>query len=68
MTDPCIPVFFKDLPPHIRGFCCLGIDYEPCIIINSRMTAEQQRKTYRHELRHILRGDMFNDDYVEYGS
>lgn len=63
-----IPVVLKDLPTHVRGFVCLGSDYNPVIIINSRMPVEQQRKTYRHELKHILNGDMYNESYHEYGA
>ena len=32
-----IPVILLNLPTHIRGFCCLGSDYEPCIILNARL-------------------------------
>jgi len=63
-----VPIVLKDLPEEIRGFVCLGSDYEPIIVINSRLSREQQLKTYRHELRHIQRGEMFNEDYHEYGS
>lgn len=65
-----VPIVLQDLPTTVRGFCCLGSDYEPIIVINSRMTAEQQRKTIRHELDHIRRGDIWNEDYTdatEYG-
>ena len=43
MTD--VPVVLKDLPVKIHGFVCLGSDYEPIIIINSRLSWEQQQKT-----------------------
>ena len=66
MNEETIPVIMKDLPPRIRGFCCLGSDYEPCIVLNSRLSREQQIKTYRHEMGHIRRGEMFNEAYVEY--
>lgn len=62
-----IPVVLKDLPPRIRGFVCLGSDFSPIIIINSRLSKEQQRRTYRHELEHIRRGDMDNLSFHEYG-
>lgn len=62
-----IPVILKDLPPHIRGFVCLGSDYEPIIIVNARLSVEQQRKTFRHEMDHIISGQIFDDDYIEYG-
>ena len=61
-----VPVILKDMSTRIRGFCCLGSDYEPCIVINSRMTKEQQEKTYRHEMNHIESGQMFDEEYVEY--
>ena len=61
-----IPVFLKDLPTTIRGFTCLGVDYSPCIVINARLSKEQQRKTYRHEINHIRNGDMDNENYMEY--
>lgn len=67
MTDS-VPVVLKDLPPHVHGFVCLGSDYNPVIIINSRLSAEQQRKTYRHEMNHILSGQIDDDNYVEYAT
>ena len=65
MSD--VPIVLKDLPPDVRGFICLGSDYEPIIVINSRMSREQQLETYRHEQNHLKRGDMYNEDYHEYG-
>lgn len=62
------PVALVDLPSGIRGFVTLGSDYQPCIVINSRMTKEQQQKTYIHEIKHIERGDMYNEEYHEYKS
>lgn len=62
-----VPVVLLDLPTHIRGFVTLGSDYAPCIVINSRMSFEQQQKTFRHEMDHILNGDMDNENYYEYG-
>ena len=66
MTDN-IPVVLKDLPTSIHGFVCLGSDYNPCIVINSRLTVEQQRKTFQHEMDHIESGQIDDDDYTEYG-
>ena len=64
MSD--VQIVLKDLPVEVRGFICLGSDYEPVIVINSRMSREQQQKTYRHELLHLRRGDMYNEEYHEY--
>lgn len=63
-----VPVVLKDMSPHVRGFTCLGSDYNPIIVINSRLSAEQQRKTYKHELEHIRTGQIDDDDYVEYAT
>lgn len=60
------PVVLKDLPSGIRGFVCLGSDYEPVIVLNSTLSREQQRETYRHEMRHILSGEVWDEDYREY--
>lgn len=70
MTDMFgdVPVVLCALPSGCRGFCCLGSDYEPIIIINKNMTYEQQKKTYDHEMRHIITGEIFNPDYKEYGA
>ena len=62
-----VPIILKDLPVEIHGFVCLGSDFEPIIVINSRLSVEQQRRTYTHELLLIQRGEMFNEDYHEYG-
>ena len=62
-----VPIVLKDLPVDVRGFICLGSDFEPIIVINSRLSREQQLLTYRHELRHLRRGEMFNEEYHEYG-
>lgn len=61
-----IPIVLKDLPVHVRGFVCLGSDFEPIIVINARMSREQQLRTYRHEIKHLQRGEMYNVDYHEY--
>ena len=55
-----------DLPTSIRGFVFLGDDGEPVIVVNSRLTREQNRKTFRHEKRHIRRGDLTDTTYHEY--
>lgn len=66
MSD--VHVVLRDLPTTIRGFCCLGSDDEPIIVLNSRMPVEIQKKTYQHELRHIESGEMDDPEYDEYGA
>ena len=50
-----------DLPLTIRGYTSLDSDGNYNIYLNSRLSAEQQRKTYNHELTHIKR-----NDFVDY--
>lgn len=61
-----IPVVLLNLPTRIRGFCCLGSDYQPCIVLNARLPQEQRLRTYRHELEHIRKGEMYDAGYNEY--
>lgn len=61
-----IPIVLKDLPVHVRGFVCLGSDFEPIIVINARMSREQQLRTYKHEIKHLQRGEIHNINYHEY--
>ena len=61
------PAVLMDLPTSIRGFVCLGADGEPMIVVNARLTREQNRKTYDHEKGHIRRGEMFEPAFNEYG-
>lgn len=55
-----------DLPTSVRGFVFLGDDGEPVIVVNSRLTREQNRKTFRHEKKHIRKGHLTDTAYHEY--
>ena len=59
-------VILQDLPTSIRGFVFLGDDGEPVIVVNSRLTREQNRKTYRHERKHIKKNELHDPTYREY--
>lgn len=64
------PVYFMNLPTTVRGFVTFGADSEPIIVLNARMSTEQQRETWLHEVNHIASGHLFDDAYtdaVEYG-
>ena len=60
-------VLLMDLPTSIHGFVFQGDDGEPVIVLNSRHSREQNRKTYDHECGHIDRGELNDPDYNEYG-
>lgn len=68
MSEDGIPVFYENLPTTIHGFTTLGVDYEPIIIINARLPVELQRKAYQHELHHITSGEIWDEEFVEYGN
>lgn len=62
-----VPVTVTDLPTTVRGFVTTDQYGDPVIVLNARMTAEQRQKTFRHEMDHIERGDLWNEEYDEYG-
>lgn len=61
-----ITVISTDLPTAVKGFCYHDDDDRSFIVVNARHSREQQRKTVKHELEHIKRGDMYNPEYKEY--
>ena len=60
-------VILQDLPTSVRGLVFLGDDGEPVIVVNSRLTREQNRRTYDHEKRHIAKNQLNEPTYHEYG-
>ena len=60
-------VILQDLPTSIRGFVFQGEDGDPVIVVNSRLTREQNRLTYNHERGHIERNELNEPTYNEYG-
>ena len=58
-------VYLYDLPVKCRGFI-LRDPYtdEESIIINARLTREANVKTYIHEIRHKLCGDLDSDENI----
>jgi hypothetical protein len=55
-----------NLPQGVKGFVCHDDDGEAIIVLNSRLSREQNKKTYAHERKHISRGDMYDTRYKEY--
>lgn len=56
-----------NLPTSVRGFVYHDDDGELYIVLNSRLSHEQNLSTYVHELKHIRRGDLDDLNYHEYG-
>ena len=59
-------VILMDLPTSVRGFVFYDENSEPVIVLNSRLTYEQNRHTWKHEEGHIQRGEMDDPNYHEY--
>lgn len=55
-----------DLPTSVRGFVFLDDEGEPVIVVNSRLTREQNRRTFRHEKNHIAKDQLTDTTYHEY--
>jgi hypothetical protein len=61
------PAILDNLPTTVRGFCFHDDDGEAFVVVNARLTREQNRRTYDHEKKHIDNGDMYEPTYNEYG-
>jgi len=59
-------VILMDLPTSVRGFVFLDENGDPAIVLNARLTREQNRRTWQHERQHIERGDLNEPTYHEY--
>lgn len=65
-------VIYADLPLTVKGVIVRSFDEEEfyTIVINSRLSAEQQRAAYYHELTHVKAKDFDqldkSVDHVEY--
>ena len=60
-------VILENMPTSIRGYVFKDDDGAPVIVLNSRLSREQNRRTYEHERQHIERGEMDEPTYIEYG-
>lgn len=59
MTEE-IRVFQAPLPARVKGYCVYKDGFYT-IVINEMLDREQQIREYRHELRHIAKGDHHRD-------
>lgn len=53
-------VRLRDMPVKINGMTILDADGNYNVYINSRLSCDDQRKAYEHELEHIHRDDFYN--------
>jgi len=45
------------MPARIKGYTAIDDDGNYNIYLNEKLSCEQQKKTYLHEMAHITRGD-----------
>ena len=51
-----------DMPTTLKGFTRHNPDDSYTIVLNARLNIEQQRRTWAHEMRHIIHGDFEKED------
>ena len=59
-------ILTDELPVSVAGCCYHDEDGANYILLNAKHSREKLRKTVLHEMKHIIRGDMYNADYHEY--
>ena len=60
------PARLVNLPTSVRGFCYHDNEGEEYVVLNARLTREQNLKTYDHERKHIDNGELDEPTYIEY--
>lgn len=69
MTDENIIVLYNDMPTRIKSFVLPDNFGNYTIVLNSKLTREQNLKSMQHEIEHIERGDydsIHNVDVLEF--
>lgn len=54
-----------NLPYRVRGLTTVDENGDPMIYLNARLTIEQHKKTYDHEVEHIVNDDLHNAKPIE---
>lgn len=60
MTDLDYRVYIIALPGTVRAAVRIDSDGFASIYINASLSMAEQAKAFKHEMRHLRRGDMFN--------
>lgn len=53
-----VNVVYCDMPTTVSGFVRENLDDSRTIVLNSRLSYEAQLRKYKHETRHLKRGDL----------
>lgn len=61
-------VVLENMPTRIKAYSRENEDDSYTIVLNARHCTEQQRKSFHHEIKHILRNDHIAEDVdgIEY--
>lgn len=64
-----VNIILLDMPYGLKGCTCENCDGGYTILINAKLSYEQQQKTLLHEIKHIISNDFekFDVDEVERG-
>ena len=54
-----------NLPPSIHGMTVTNDDSTFSVYINSKLSVEQQKEAYMHDVSHIVKDDFFTDLPIE---
>ena len=54
---PIINTIYYNMPTAIRSYVVANMDDSYTIMLNSRLSREQNLRSYQHEIEHILNGD-----------
>lgn len=60
MSDEDFRVYLIDFPPDVRGAVRIDEYGFASIYINASLSYFEQKEVFRHELRHLRRGDMYS--------
>ena len=62
-----VNTIIKDLPPGIKGSINKNRDGSYTVFINARLSYEQQRAVFEHEMNHIIKEDFekYDVDIIE---
>lgn len=63
MSNNCY-IELRQMPGAVKG-CCATIGDDDYVFINECLSDQARMEAYRHEVRHLKRGDLYSDDRVE---
>ncbi len=61
IDDSNFHVYLVPFPGDVKALVSLGADDFYSIFVNSNLSYESQIKAVKHEIRHILRDDFYNE-------